>query len=156
MANTYTRLYIQIVFAVQGRQCLIQTSWKNDLNKYISGTITNLGHKSINVNGMPDHIHAFVGLHPSIAISDLVREIKTSSTQFINEHKLVKGKFNWQSGYGAFSYSQSQIAQVYEYIANQEIHHKKKTFKDEYLEFLKEFEITYDNKYLFEFLDFEK
>ncbi len=154
MANTYTKLYIQIVFAVQGRQSLIQTSWKNDLNKYISGTITKLGHKSINVNGMPDHIHAFVGLHPSIAISDLVREIKTNSAKFINENKLVKGKFNWQSGYGAFSYSQSQIAQVYEYIENQEIHHKKKTFKDEYLEFLEEFQITYDNKYLFEFLDF--
>jgi putative transposase len=154
MANTYTRLYIQIVFAVQGRQSLIQTSWKNDLNKYISGTITNLGHKSINVNGMPDHIHAFVGLHPSTAISDLVREIKTSSTQFINENNLIKGKFNWQSGYGAFSYSQSQISQVYEYIANQEIHHKKKTFKDEYLEFLKEFDIAFDDKYLFDFLDF--
>ena len=153
MANTYTRLYIQIVFAVQGRQNLIQKSWKNDLNKYISGTITNLGHKSINVNGMPDHIHTFVGLHPSIAISDLVREIKTSSSLFINQNKLVHGKFNWQAGYGAFSYSQSQITQVYDYIANQEIHHKKKTFKDEYLDFLKEFDITYDNKYLFDFID---
>ena len=153
MANTYTRLYIQIVFAVQGRQNLIQKSWKTVLNKYISGTITGLGHKSINVNGMPDHIHIFVGLHPSIAISDLVREIKTSSSLFINQNKLVHGKFNWQSGYGAFSYSQSQITQVYDYIANQEIHHKMKTFKDEYLDFLKEFDITYDNKYLFDFID---
>jgi REP element-mobilizing transposase RayT len=102
---------------------------------------------------MPDHIHTFVGLHPSIAISDLVREIKTSPSQFINENKLVNGKFNWQAGYGAFSYSQSQITQVYDYITNQEIHHKKKTFKDEYADFLKEFDITYDNKYLFDFID---
>lgn len=102
---------------------------------------------------MPDHIHIFVGLLPSIAISDLVREIKTSSSHFINQHKLVQGKFNWQGGYGAFSYSQSQIKQVYDYIENQEIHHKKKTFKNEYLDFLKEFDITYDNKYLFDFLD---
>ena len=153
MAGTYTQLYVQIVFAVQGRQNLISKNNKEELNRYLSGIITGKGCKSIIVNGMPDHIHAFVGLKPALAISDLVREMKNNSSNFINEKKWVKGKFNWQEGYGAFSYSKSQIEKVYNYILNQEDHHKEKTFKEEYLELLKKFEIEYNEKYLFEWYE---
>lgn len=132
MSRTFSQIYIQVVFAVNGRQNLIYKIWKEDLNKYISGIITNKGQKSIIVNGMSDHIHAFIGLKPSMAISDLVRDIKNNSSNFINKNKLVKGKFSWQEGYGAFSYSHSHIKQVYNYILNQEQHHYKKTFKEEY------------------------
>ncbi|HAX48138.1 MAG TPA: IS200/IS605 family transposase [Ignavibacteria bacterium] len=153
MAGTFSQLFIQIVFAVQGRQNLISKNNKEELNRYISGIITGKGCKSIIVNGMPDHIHAFVGLKPALAISDLVREMKNNSSNFINEKKWVKGKFNWQEGYGAFSYSKSQIEKVYNYILNQEDHHKEKTFKEEYLELLKKFEIEFDEKYLFEWYE---
>lgn len=152
MAGTYSQIYIQIVFAVKGRQNLIGKEWQEELNKYISGIITNKGHKSMIVNGVSDHIHVFVGLKPSMAISDLVREIKNNSSNFINDKKLVSGKFSWQEGYGAFSYAQSQVKAVYNYILNQEAHHKKKTFKDEYHDFIEEFEIDYNEKYLFEWL----
>lgn len=152
MAGTYSQIYIQIVFAVKGRQNLIGKEWQEELNKYISGIITNQGHKSMIVNGVSDHIHVFVGLKPSMAISDLVRDIKNNSSNFINDKKLVSGKFSWQEGYGAFSYAQSQVKAVYNYILNQEAHHKKKTFKDEYHDFIEEFEIDYNEKYLFEWL----
>lgn len=152
MAGTYSQIYIQIVFAVKGRQNLIGKEWQEELNKYISGIITNKGHKTMIVNGVSDHIHVFVGLKPSMAISDLVRDIKNNSSNFINDRKLVKGKFSWQEGYGAFSYAQSQVKTVYNYILNQEAHHKKKTFKDEYHDFIEEFEIDYNEKYLFEWL----
>jgi REP element-mobilizing transposase RayT len=138
---------------VNGRRSLIDKSWKDELHKYISGIITKLGHKSINVNGMEDHIHIFIGLKPSVAISDLVREIKSNSSKFINEKKMRNGEFNWQNGYGAFSYSRSQIQQVYDYIENQEIHHKKKTFREEYLELLDFFQISIEGKALFDFLE---
>jgi putative transposase len=153
MPGTFSQLYIQIVFAVQGRQNLISKVHKEELNRYISGIITGKGCKSIIVNGMPDHIHAFVGLKPALSISDLVRDIKNNSSNFINEKKWVKGKFSWQEGYGAFSYSKSHIEKVYSYILNQEEHHKEKTFKEEYLELLKKFEIEYDEKYLFEWYE---
>ena len=153
MAGTFSQIYIQIVFAVKGRQNLIGKEWKNELNKYIAGIIKGKGQKTIIVNGMPDHIHAFIGLKPSISISDLVRDIKNNSSNFINEKKLVKGKFSWQEGYGAFSYSHSQIESVYNYILNQEKHHKKKTFREEYFEFLKKFEIEYNEKYLFDWIE---
>jgi REP element-mobilizing transposase RayT len=153
MANTYSKLYIQLVFAVNGRQQLIQQEWKSDLNRYISGIITNQGHKSINVNGMADHIHAFIGLNPTKNISDLVREMKSDSSNYINTRKLLNKKFSWQGGFGAFSYSQSHIQQVYNYIENQELHHQKKTFREEYHGFLKAFNINYEEKYLFDFLD---
>jgi putative transposase len=152
MPGTYSQIYIQVVFAVKGRENLIDSSWKEELNKYIAGIITNKGQKSIIVNGMPDHIHAFIGLKPSMAISDLVRDIKSNSTNFVNENKFSPGYFSWQEGYGAFSYSRSQIDQVYKYILNQEEHHKVRTFKDEYLELLKKFKIEYDTKYLFEWI----
>ena len=153
MTNTFSQIYIQVVFAVKGRQNLIHENIREDVNKYISGIITGKGQKSIIVNGMPDHIHAFIGLKPSIAISDLVRDIKNNSTNYINENKLIKGKFQWQIGFGAFSYSKSHIEKVYNYILNQAKHHRKKTFKEEYIEFLKAFEIEYDEQYLFEWYD---
>lgn len=153
MPGTFSQIYIQIVFAVKGRENLISNSWKDELHKYIAGIIKGKEQKSIIVNSMPGHIHAFVGLRPSMSISDLVRDIKNNSTNFINDKRLVKGKFSWQEGYGAFSYSQSHIATVYNYILNQEAHHKKKTFREEYIGFLKKFEIDYNEKYLFEWIE---
>ncbi len=153
MSGTYTNLYIQIIFAVKGRENLIADTWRDELNKYIAGIIKGKGQKSIIVNGVADHIHAFVGLKPSMSISDLVRDIKNNSSNFVNENKFSKRKFQWQEGYGAFSYSHSQINSVYNYILDQEKHHRKKSFKEEYIEFLKKFEIEYDEKYLFEWYD---
>lgn len=153
MPGTFSQIYIQIVFAVKGRENLIAPNWKDKLHKYIAGIIKGKDQKPIIVNGMPDHIHAFIGLKPSMKISDLVRDIKNNSTNFINENKFVRGKFFWQEGYGAFSYSHSQISDVYDYILNQEKHHKKKSFREEYLEFLHKFEIEYNEKYLFKWID---
>ena len=150
MAGTYSQIYIQVVFAVKGRENLIHKEWRSELHKYIAGIIKGKGQKPIIVNGTSDHIHAFIGLRPSIAISDLVRDIKNNSSNFINDKKLVKGRFSWQAGYGAFSYSHRQIDAVYNYILNQEEHHRKKTFREEYLQFLKEFDVSYEEQYLFE------
>ena len=153
MAGTYSQIYIQAVFAVKGRENLIKPDWKAELNQYISGIISKKGNKSIIVNGASDHIHAFFGLKPALAVSDILREIKNNSTNFINDKGFVRGKFSWQEGYGAFSYSKSQIPNVYDYILNQDEHHKRKTFREEYLGFLKKFEIEYDERYLFEWLE---
>mgnify|MGYP001469418963 CR=1 FL=1 len=153
MAGTYSQIYIQIVFAVQGRQNLLQKPWREDVFKYISGIIKNKGQKPIIVNGVVDHVHAFIGLKPSQALSDLVRDVKNNSSNFINDHAWIKGKFNWQEGYGAFSYSHSQIESVYHYILNQEAHHARQNFQTEYLDFLKKFEIEHDAKYLFEWIE---
>jgi putative transposase len=153
MPGTFSQIYIQIVFAVKGRQNLIDKSWQTELHKYIAGIIKEKGQKPIIVNGMPDHIHAFVGLRPAAAIADIARDIKNNSSGFINDHKLVKGKFAWQEGYGAFSYSHSHIGKVYDYILNQEGHHRNRTFKEEYIDFLEKFKIEYDEKYLFEWYD---
>ena len=153
MPGTFSQIYIQVVFAVKGRENLISNNWKTDLNKYISGIIKGKEQKPIIVNGMPDHIHAFIGLRPAMAIADIVRDIKNNSSNFINDNKFVKGKFSWQQGYGAFSYSHSHIDKVYNYILNQEAHHKKKTFKEEYLELLKKFEIQHEEIFLFEWYD---
>jgi REP element-mobilizing transposase RayT len=153
VAGTYSQIYIQIVFAVQGRQNLLQKEWRQEVFKYVAGIIKNKGQKSIIVNGVEDHVHIFVGLKPSMALSDLVRDIKNNSTNFINDHAWIKGRVNWQEGYGAFSYGHSQIESVYSYIQNQEQHHKKQTFKDEYLDFLRKFEIEHESKYLFEWLE---
>jgi REP element-mobilizing transposase RayT len=152
MAGTYSQIYLQIVFAVKGRENLIAQSWKDELHKYISGIIKEKEQKPIIVNGMPDHIHAFIGLKPSMRISDLVRDIKNNSSKFINEKGWLKGKFSWQEGYGVFSYSHSHIERVYNYILNQEEHHRKKTFKDEYLELLKKFNIEFKEAYVFDFI----
>jgi putative transposase len=153
MAGTYSQVYIQVVFAVKYRENLMHKSWRTDLHKYVAGIITNKGQKSIIVNGVEDHIHCFIGLKPSIAISDLVRDIKNNSSKFINESKFIKHKFNWQEGFGVFSYSQSHVKNVYNYILNQEEHHRKQKFKDEYLSLLKEFEIDFKDEYLFEWFD---
>ncbi len=153
MPGAFSQVYIQVVFAVKGRENLIAKEWKDELHKYIAGIIKGKDQKPIIVNGMPDHIHAFVGLRPSLSISDLVRDIKNNSSNFINDKKLVKGKFSWQEGYGAFSYSHSHIDNVYNYILNQEEHHKKKTFREEYVEFLQKFEIEYKDEYLFDWIE---
>jgi putative transposase len=153
MPGTFSQIYIQMVFAVKGRENLISRKWSTELHKYIAGIIKGKNQKSIIVNGMPDHIHAFVGLRPAMSIADLIRDVKNNSTNFINKSKFVKGKFEWQEGYGAFSYSHSHISNVYDYILNQERHHKKKKFREEYMEFMKKFEIEYDEKYLFEWYD---
>ncbi len=153
MAGTFSQIYIQVVFAVKGRENLIQKEWKDELYKYLAGIIKGKEQKPIIVNGMPDHIHAFIGLRPAMAISDLVRDIKNNSSNFINDKKFVKGKFLWQEGYGAFSYSHSHIETVYNYILNQQKHHQKKTFHEEYIDFLKKFNIEHDEKYLFEWID---
>ena len=152
MAGTFSQVYIQVVFAVKGRENLISHEWKEELHKYISGIITAKGQKAIIVNGVSDHIHCFIGLKPSFAISDLVRDIKNNSTNFINDRKFIKGKFRWQEGFGVFSYSQSQIKDVYNYILNQEEHHRKKTFKDEYIEFLNDNQVDYKPEYLFDWI----
>ena len=153
MAGTFSQVYIQLIFAVKGRKNLIDKSWKTDLYKYMSGIIKGKDQKSIIVNGMPDHVHLFIGLRPTMSISAIVRDVKNNSSNFINDHGFVKGKFSWQSGYGAFSYSHSHIERVYNYILNQEAHHKKKTFKEEYISLLKKFEVPYDERYLFEWIE---
>ncbi len=153
MANTYTQLYIQLVFVVKGRQSLIQREWKEELYQYITGIVQNNGHKMLRINGMPDHVHIFIGYNPKQSISQLVETIKTDSNHFIKRKKLCRFKFNWQAGYGAFSYSHSQVDRVVKYIINQEAHHQKKTFRKEYLEMLRKFEVEFKEKYLFDFLD---
>ncbi len=153
MAGTFSQIYIQYVFAVNGRQNLLLPQWRDEVFKYISGIIKGKNQKPIIVNGVANHVHVFVGLKPAMCISDLVRDIKNNSTNFINEQKFLRNKFSWQEGYGAFSYSHSQIDNVYQYILNQENHHKKRTFREEYLELLQQFEIEYDEKYLFDWLD---
>lgn len=150
MANTFTQIYIQIVFSVRKRQSLIPKSKKEELHKYITGIVQNKKCKMIAINSVPDHIHIFIGLHPSICISDLVKEIKISTNSMIKENKWTKQKFEWQDGFGAFSYSKSHIDSVYKYIMNQEKHHKKVTFKEEYINFLEKFEIEYNPKYVFD------
>ncbi|WP_338875813.1 IS200/IS605 family transposase [Spirosoma sp. SC4-14] len=153
MAGTYSQIYIQIVFAVKGRDNLIRKDWKDDLYKYIAGIIKGKDQKPIIVNGAADHVHIFAGLRPSMSISDLVRDIKSNSCNFINDRKWVRGKFSWQEGYGAFSYGQSQVDSVYQYILNQEEHHRNRTFKEEYHEFLRKFQIEFDEKYLFDWIE---
>lgn len=153
MAGTFSQIYIQYVFAVKGRENLLQKPWRVEVFKYMAGIIKEKNQKPIIINGVADHVHLFVGLKPSMAVADLVRDIKNNSSKFINEQKFIKGKFAWQEGYGAFSYAHSQIDNVYQYILKQEEHHQKKTFKEEYLDFLQKFEIEYNEKYLFEWLD---
>lgn len=153
MANTYTQIYIQIVFAVKGRQNLIAKEHREELHKYITGIVSNRNQKLLSIFAMPDHIHILVSISPNISISDLVRDIKAGSSKFINDNKWTTGRFNWQEGYGAFSYSKSNVDNVVKYILNQEHHHKKKTFKEEYLDFLQKFEIEYDEKYVFEWIE---
>ncbi len=153
MPNTYSQLNIHCVFAVKGRENLITSTFRNELYKYMSGILKNDNAFPLSVGGWLDHVHVFFELHPDSKISDLMRLLKSSSSKWINDNKLVKGRFEWQSGYGAFSYSRSQRSNVINYIMNQEEHHKSKTFKEEYLSMLNDFEIEYKSEYLFEFFD---
>lgn len=151
--GVYTQLLTQLVFAVKYRERLLKKEIRDEVFSYISGIVSNRKHKSLIINGVSDHIHILIGLNPNDKISDLVGTIKKSSSTFINEKGWFRGKFHWQDGYGAFSYGKSQLDEVYKYIANQEVHHKKRTFREEYLKFLKKFEIEYEEKYLFDFFD---
>ncbi|MFA5403466.1 MAG: IS200/IS605 family transposase [Ignavibacteria bacterium] len=153
MANTFTQIYIHTVFVVQNRMSLIKLEWKLELYKYITGIVQNNGHKLIAINGMPDHLHVFIGMKPIQSVSDLMQDIKGDSSKWINDKGFVKGRFEWQAGFGAFSYSISQIDDVVKYINNQERHHKKKTFLEEYLDFLKKFKVNYDERYIFKKVD---
>lgn len=151
--GAFTQLYVHLVFTVKYRERLLTKGMRVELFKYISGIISNRKHKVIIINGMQDHIHILIGLNPNDKISDFVACIKRESSSFINEKKFFRGKFHWQDGYGAFSYSRSQLDVVYNYIANQEVHHKKRTFREEYVGLLKKYEIQFDEKYLFDFFD---
>lgn len=156
MANTYPQIYVQIVFAVSGRANLIKSEWKEELYKYIAGIIKNHKQKLISIGGVADHIHLLLGIEPNIKLSDLVREIKANSSRFINERRFLRGKFSRQEGFGAFSYSRSQIDAVVHYIQNiqnQENHHDRQSFKDKYLNLLQKFEVKFDGNYLFDFLE---
>jgi len=153
MANTFSQIYIQTVFAVENRQSLITPAFKEDLYRYITGIVRNQGQKLIAINGVADHVHLLIGLKPAMALADLVREIKSDSTNYINEKRFVHGHFNWQEGYGAFSYGHSQLDRIIRYIQNQEAHHQKRSFKSEYMTLLRKFDIAFEKKYVFNFID---
>ncbi|MEI6749397.1 MAG: IS200/IS605 family transposase [Bacteroidales bacterium] len=149
--GTFTQLYVQLVFAVRNREAALNRNIRKRVFEYMSGIVTEMNHKSIIINGVSDHVHVIIGLNPSKSISDTIHDIKRSTTLFINKEKLSIGKFSWQEGYGGFTYSRSQLDDVYKYILNQEKHHEKITFKQEYIKFLEKFEIDYDEKFLFDF-----
>ena len=149
MANTYTQIHIQFVYAVKFRESIIGKDWKDELYKYTTGIIQKNNHKMIAINGMSDHIHILIGMRPTQSISDLIQDVKGCSSKWINKKGVLKGKFEWQEGYGAFSYGKSQVNDVVNYINNQESHHKKITFLEEYQTFLEKFEVEYDEKFIF-------
>lgn len=151
--GSFTQLYIQLVFAVKNRDAILHKNIRSRVLEYMSGIVTEMKHKSIIINGVSNHVHLLIGMNPTISISDTVQAVKRSSSLFINKERLCIGKFAWQEGYGAFSYSRSQLDDVYKYILNQEKHHEKATFKSEYIQFLNKFEIEYDERFLFDFLD---
>lgn len=153
MANTYTQIYVQIVFAVRERDGLIAPEWKEELFKYIAGIIKNRGQKLIAIGGVADHIHILIAISPDIALSNLVRDIKTASGKWINGRRLVRGKFYWQEGFGAFSYSKSQLDDVAKYVLNQEIRHREQSFKHEYIGMLSKFDVDYDERFVFDFFE---
>jgi putative transposase len=151
MADTFSQIYIQTVFAVKHRQALIQPEWEERLYQYTTGVVQNRGHKMLAIGGMPDHIHIFLGLKPAESISDLVREVKNATNDFIKENGLSPYKFDWQAGYGAFSYSRSHVDSVCNYILNQKEHHKKRSFEDEFFKILADFEVEIERKKMFDF-----
>jgi putative transposase len=155
MANTYTQIRIQVKFTVLNRECLISDRWKDELYKYITGIIRNNNHKLLSINGTPDHIYILLGLRPNQSLSDLLQNIKGSSSKWINERKFVKGKFSWQEGFGAFTYSKSEISRITDYIDSQKMHHDRKTFSEEYIEMLNEFGVEYDSRYVFTPVDID-
>jgi len=149
VANTYSQLYVHVLFAVEARQCLIGVEHNDELQKYVTGIITRNGQKLIAINNMPDHVHILIGVQPDLALSELVRDIKAGSSAFINRQRWVRGRFGWQEGFGAFSYSRSQLGRVIRYIENQQQHHARKTFRQEYMQMLKNFDVDYDERYIF-------
>ena len=153
MANTFSQIYLQFVFAVKQRQSLIPVKHKEELHRYITGLVQNRKAKMLAVHCMPDHTHLFVGFKPTILIADFIKEIKVESNEFINEKQWKTGKFSWQEGYGVFSYSHSQIDRVVKYVLDQDIHHQKKTFRQEYLELLAKFELSFEERFLFDFIE---
>lgn len=153
MSNTYTQIYIQVIFAVKHRNALIKPVWEERLYQYITGIVQTQGQKMLAINGMPNHIHFLIGMKPTCCLSDLVREIKKSSSLFIKDEKLSQFDFNWQAGFGAFSYSHSSLDSVIKYIHNQKEHHKKVSFQEEYMDFLAKFSVDYKEEYLFEWID---
>ena len=153
MANTYTQLYIQIVFSVKGRENLIKESFRDELEKIICGIISKQNCKTYAIYCNPDHTHLFVGIHPTISVSKLMEQVKSGSSNWLNSKQYIVGKFSWQDGYGAFSYSKSHIDKVVKYVLNQSEHHKKQSFRDEYVSFLNKFKMDYDPKYLFEWYE---
>jgi REP element-mobilizing transposase RayT len=153
MANTYSQIYIQIVFAVESRQNLIAPAHNDDLQKYITGIVTAQRQKLIAINNMPDHVHILIGQRPDSALSDLVGDIKSGSTNFINRKRWVRGRFSWQEGFGAFSYSHSQLGSVVRYIQNQQQHHQKRSFQNDYVKLLDKFDVPYDERYIFKFIE---
>ncbi|HUH73962.1 MAG TPA: IS200/IS605 family transposase [Chitinophagales bacterium] len=152
-AGTFSQIYIHIIFAVKGRDSLIKKEWEEELHKYITGIVQNKGQKMLAINGMPDHIHFFIGMKPSCCLSDLVREVKKSSNSFIKEKGFSKYKFEWQEGYGAFSYAHSALDKVIAYVNSQKEHHKIKSFKEEYKDFLIKFQVDYKDEYLFDWIE---
>jgi putative transposase len=150
MANTYTQLYVHVVFAIKGRANIISQGWKDSLNKYITGIITNKNQKLMIINGMPDHLHLLIGLKPDCNLSDLMRDIKANSSRWINEGHFVAGRFEWQTGFGAFTIGQSQIDKVVKYILSQQEHHKRKTFREEYIKFLEAYNVDFNPEYIFD------
>lgn len=153
MANTYSQVYLQFVFAVKGRQSLINHQHNDELQKYITGIVQNRKQKMLSINNVPDHLHMLVGFGTIMSIADFIEEVKSISSKFINEKGWIQGKFEWQRGYGVFSYSRSQIDHVIQYIQKQQEHHKKQSFKEEYLSFLRKFEVEFDERYLFEWIE---
>jgi putative transposase len=151
MANTYTQIYIHVVFAVEGRQNLIKPAHNDELQKFITGIVSGQKQKLIAINNMADHMHLLIGLQPDLALSDLVGDIKAGSSNFINRKRWVAGRFSWQEGFGAFSYSRSQLGTVIRYIQNQQKHHAVKSFQEEYVALLKRFNVEYDERYIFKF-----
>jgi REP element-mobilizing transposase RayT len=150
MANTYHQIYIQTVFAVKYRKAMLEKEWRPQIFAVIGNLINEANCKTIIVNGVEDHVHCFIGLRPVVSVSELMKTMKAKSSKYINDHNLAPERFEWQEGYGVFSYSQSHVAKVYRYIQNQEAHHKLQTFKDEYLEFLRNFKVDYDEQYVFQ------
>ena len=153
MANTYTQIYIQLVFAVEGRRSLIPKEHKVEIYKDMTTVLQNKKQKVMAINSMADHVHLLIGQSPDIALSDLVKDVKIASSKLINDKRWVRGHFNWQLGFGAFSYSRSQVSSVAKYIEDQERHHAKRSFRDEYLTLLKNFDVEYDPTYVFTFVD---
>jgi len=153
MANTYTQCYFHLVFAIKNRDALIKMGWKNELEKYITGIVQNHKHKLLAIGSMPDHIHIFIGYSLNQLIPNLVEEVKISSNKWVKDRRFSKFRFEWQKGYGAFTHSRSQLDTVVKYVLNQEEHHKRKTFREEYLEMLKKNEIEYKEEYVFDFFE---